>query len=60
MAIRGTLRNSRARVVMNQVIKNVDGSGWQVIFNILKKDGYTLAVVQHPETAFAEDVKFRA
>ncbi|HTB15378.1 MAG TPA: hypothetical protein VK752_27595 [Bryobacteraceae bacterium] len=45
---------------MNQVIKNVDGSGWQVIFNILKKDRYTLAVVQHPETAFAEDVKFRA
>src|ERR1700694_3995135 len=51
---------------MKQVIKNVvlvhgafaDGSGWEAVFNILKKDGYTVAVVQHPETSFAEDVKF--
>src|SRR6476659_10550094 len=51
---------------MKQVIKNVvlvhgafaDGSGWEAVFNILKKDGYTVAVVQHPETSYAEDVKF--
>src|ERR1700687_5771888 len=51
---------------MKQVIKNVvlvhgafaDGSGWEPVFNILKKDGYTVAVVQHPETSYAEDVKF--
>jgi pimeloyl-ACP methyl ester carboxylesterase len=51
---------------MKQPIKNVvlvhgafaDGSGWEAVFNILKKDGYTVAVVQHPETSFAEDVKF--
>src|ERR1700694_3980437 len=51
---------------MKQVIKNVvlvhgafaDGSGWEAVFNILKKDGYTVSVVQHPETSFAEDVKF--
>jgi pimeloyl-ACP methyl ester carboxylesterase len=35
-----------------------DGSGWEPVFNILKKDGYTVAVVQHPETSYAEDVKF--
>ena len=35
-----------------------DGSGWEAVFNILKKDGYTVAVVQHPETSYAEDVKF--
>jgi pimeloyl-ACP methyl ester carboxylesterase len=35
-----------------------DGSGWEAVFNILKKDGYTVAVVQQPETSFAEDVKF--
>src|ERR1700694_4926314 len=35
-----------------------DGSGWEAVFNILKKDGYTVSVVQHPETSFAEDVKF--
>jgi len=35
-----------------------DGSGWEAVANILKKDGYTVAVVQHPETSYAEDVKF--
>src|SRR5258708_28266357 len=53
-------------MVMKQVIKNVvlvhgafaDGSGWEAVFNILKKDGYTVAVVQHPDTSYAEDVKF--
>jgi pimeloyl-ACP methyl ester carboxylesterase len=35
-----------------------DGSGWEAVFNILTKDGYTVAVVQQPETSFAEDVKF--
>jgi pimeloyl-ACP methyl ester carboxylesterase len=35
-----------------------DGSGWEAVANILKKDGYTVSVVQHPETSFAEDVKF--
>ena len=51
---------------MKQPIKNVvlvhgafaDGSGWEDVANILKKDGYTVAVVQHPETSYAEDVKF--
>jgi len=35
-----------------------DGSGWEAVANILMKDGYIVAVVQHPETSFAEDVKF--
>src|SRR5262245_22260164 len=35
-----------------------DGSGWEAVANILKEDGYTISVVQHPETSFAEDVKF--
>src|SRR5215813_2929912 len=35
-----------------------DGSGWEAVAAILKKDGYNVAVVQHPETSFAEDVKF--
>jgi pimeloyl-ACP methyl ester carboxylesterase len=35
-----------------------DGSGWEPVFNILKKDGYSVAVVQHPETSYAEDLKF--
>jgi pimeloyl-ACP methyl ester carboxylesterase len=35
-----------------------DGSGWEAVANILQKDGYTVAVVQHPETSYAEDIKF--
>lgn len=34
-----------------------DGSGWEAVADILKKDGYTVSVVQQPETSFAEDVK---
>ena len=55
-----------AQAQSGQTIKNVvlvhgafaDGSGWEAVANILKKDGYTVAVVQHPETSYAEDVKF--
>ncbi len=35
-----------------------DGSGWEAVANILKKDGYSVSVVQHPETSYAEDVKY--
>ena len=35
-----------------------DGSGWEAVASILRKDGYTVSVVQHPETSYAEDVKF--
>jgi pimeloyl-ACP methyl ester carboxylesterase len=35
-----------------------DGSGWEDVAKILRRDGYTVAVVQNPETSFAEDVKF--
>ena len=28
----------------------VDGSGWQGVYDILKKDGYTVSVVQNPTT----------
>jgi pimeloyl-ACP methyl ester carboxylesterase len=35
-----------------------DGSGWEAVANILRKDGYTVSVVQHPETSYAEDIKF--
>ncbi|CAD6550676.1 hypothetical protein LMG27952_05048 [Paraburkholderia hiiakae] len=35
-----------------------DGSGWDAVSNILKKDGYKVSVVQEPETSLADDVKF--
>jgi pimeloyl-ACP methyl ester carboxylesterase len=51
---------------MAQQIKNVvlvhgafaDGSGWEPVATILKKDGYKVSVVQHPETSYADDQKY--
>lgn len=34
----------------------VDGSGWESVHNILRKDGYTVAIVQNPTISLAEDV----
>ena len=50
---------------MAEPVKNIvlvhgffaDGSGWQGVARILTRDGYNVAVVQEPETSFAEDVK---
>jgi pimeloyl-ACP methyl ester carboxylesterase len=36
----------------------VDGSGWQGVYDILKNDGYNVAVVQNPTTSLADDVAF--
>ncbi|MBB3213899.1 pimeloyl-ACP methyl ester carboxylesterase [Herbaspirillum sp. Sphag1AN] len=50
---------------MAEPVKNIvlvhgffaDGSGWQGVAKILTRDGYHVAIVQEPETSFAEDVK---
>ena len=34
----------------------VDGSGWQPVYDILKKDGYHVTLVQEPLTSLEEDV----
>lgn len=62
----GTVEAASAQSATKARIKNIvlvhgafaDGSGWEAVANILKKDGYTVSVVQHPETSYAEDVKF--
>lgn len=36
----------------------VDGSGWQGVYNILKRDGFEVTIVQHPLKSLAEDVAF--
>ena len=53
---------SQARAVEN--IKNVilvhggfvDGSGWQGVYDHLKKDGFNVSIVQNPTTSLADDV----
>src|SRR5467141_1972463 len=46
-------------VVKNIVLVHggfVDGSGWEGVYNILKKDGYTVTIVQNPTISLADDV----
>jgi len=34
----------------------VDGSGWRGVYDLLKKDGYNVSIVQNPTTSLTEDV----
>ena len=34
----------------------VDGSGWEDVYGILKKDGYNVSIVQNPTLSLADDV----
>jgi pimeloyl-ACP methyl ester carboxylesterase len=34
----------------------VDGSGWEDVYRILKKDGYEVSIVQNPTSSLADDV----
>jgi pimeloyl-ACP methyl ester carboxylesterase len=34
----------------------VDGSGWEAVYKILRRDGYTVGVVQNPTISLADDV----
>jgi pimeloyl-ACP methyl ester carboxylesterase len=46
-------------VVKNIVLVHggfVDGSGWQGVYNALKKNGYVVTVVQNPTLSLADDV----
>ena len=50
-----------AAIVKNIVLVHgglVDGSGWEAVYNVLKKDGYTVTVVQNPTISLADDVAF--
>ncbi|MGH7800422.1 MAG: alpha/beta hydrolase [Thermodesulfobacteriota bacterium] len=34
----------------------VDGSGWEAVYKILRKDGYPVSIVQNPTISLADDV----
>ena len=34
----------------------VDGSGWEAVYRLLKKDGYDVTIVQNPTMSLADDV----
>src|ERR1700689_4540037 len=56
--------NSAVAQTSDTPIKNIvlvhgawaDGSGWKGVYDILVKDGYSVSIVQEPETSFQEDV----
>jgi pimeloyl-ACP methyl ester carboxylesterase len=50
---------SGARAVKNVVLVHggfVDGSGWAGVYQMLKRSGYSVSVVQNPTTSLADDV----
>src|SRR5579864_8228007 len=56
--------NTMAQTKSTAVVKNivlvhgglVDGSGWEDVYKILKKDGYSVAIVQEPNISLLDDV----
>lgn len=59
----GTLmaQTSTSASVKNIVLVHggfVDGSGWEAVYKTLKKDGYSVAIVQNPTITLANDVAF--
>jgi pimeloyl-ACP methyl ester carboxylesterase len=48
-----------ARQINNVVLVHggfVDGSGWESVYTMLKKQGYSVAIVQNPTISLADDV----
>jgi len=52
-------QTNTSTVVKNVVLVHggfVDGSGWEGVYKALKKDGYTVSIVQNPTISLADDV----
>jgi len=60
----GMGKDLMAQTNTSSVVKNiilvhggfVDGSGWERVYNALKKDGYAVTIVQNPTITLADDV----
>jgi pimeloyl-ACP methyl ester carboxylesterase len=53
--------NGIAEAVVSIVLVHggfADGSGWEDVHRILRKDGYAVSIVQNPTRSLAEDVEF--
>src|SRR5512145_2638441 len=35
----------------------VDGSGWEAVYRLLRKDGFTVSIVQNPTISLGDDVR---
>ena len=54
MSLPGTMAGVKNVVLVHGGF--VDGSGWEGVYKALKKEGYTVAIVQNPTTSLADDV----
>ena len=55
----GSMAQENTSAVKNVVLVHggfVDGSGWEGVYKILRKDGYSVSIVQNPTTSLADDV----
>jgi pimeloyl-ACP methyl ester carboxylesterase len=58
---KGVMAQTNASTVKNVVLVHggfVDGSGWEGVYKALKKDGYTVTIVQNPTITLPDDVAF--
>ena len=58
-AASASLAQAGAAPVRNVVLVHggfVDGSGWEPVYKLLKKDGYNVRIVQNPTVSLADDV----
>ncbi|MEP9372825.1 alpha/beta hydrolase [Mesorhizobium sp. KR1-2] len=59
LGVTATATKAQAADVKSVVLVHggfVDGSGWQGVYDVLKKDGYDVTIVQNPTTSLADDV----
>ncbi len=57
--VTGAAAQTESHRVRNIVLVHgawADGSGWRGVYDILIKDGYSVSIVQEPETSFQADV----
>ena len=55
-----TVPNAAPTGIKNIVLVHggfVDGSGWKGVYDILKRDGYNVAIVQNPTISLTDDVE---
>ena len=53
------MTNTNSATTKNVVLVHggfVDGSGWEGVYQMLKKDGYNVSIVQNPTLSLADDV----
>ena len=48
--------SAAGNVVLVHGGSSLDGSGWQGVYDQLKKDGFSVSVVQNPTLSHADDV----